>query len=246
MRSRALTLLATLLCAPSAWASIALNATLNGAQEVPAVSTSGTGTAAITITGSTISYTLAANNLSSAIVAAHIHAGAPGVAGDVIVGLNAQTLAGTVENVSAAAIATILSGDSYVNIHTADNPGGEIRGQLALQTVAGVTCSCSEATTPGVFRKCVRLAIKALDKEEKKSAGIKALKQAVKQSSCGKTKGPKKAVGCCLAQTPEDNIVIDHLCAPISEKACGKKVGAVKTDSCFDATPCSSSGAFID
>jgi len=70
-------------------------------------------------------------------VASHIHAGAAGVAGPVVVpftGSDASGKAsGCTENVPAALIDSILANPSgyYVNVHTTDFPGGAVRGQLS-------------------------------------------------------------------------------------------------------------------
>ena len=75
------------------------------------------------------------SHLSGAGIAAHIHSGAKRKAGPVLVplcGPCAATSAGTVKNVSAAAIKALKNGDTYVNVHTAKNPDGEIRGQIGM------------------------------------------------------------------------------------------------------------------
>jgi hypothetical protein len=75
-------------------------------------------------------------------VAAHIHLGGVGQNGGIILPLKAgpSPMSGTLKaadlkptgNVStfADAIDAIRAGSTYVNLHTAANPGGEIRGQL--------------------------------------------------------------------------------------------------------------------
>jgi CHRD domain len=240
----AIALAALTLGAVPAFAHIELRATLDGAQEVPPVTTAATGTATFLIDeeAATLTYEIQFTGLSGTVAAAHIHPGKRGVNGPPAITLNVATLAnGTATGITPDQVAAMVSGGAYVNLHTAANIGGEIRGQLELAS-GSETCRCSE---PG-FKACVKNAIKGLSKDDKKSAGIKALKAAVKKASCGKTKGPKKAVGCCLAYTPQENIVIDRLCAAIPEAACAKRPGSLKTASCFDDTQCSPSGAFID
>ena len=80
----------------------------------------------------TIRWTLTFRRLSGAAVAAHIHRGAPGVAGPVVVALcgpcrNGQNGRRVVDEDVAAPLAR---GGYYVNVHTAKNSAGEIRGQL--------------------------------------------------------------------------------------------------------------------
>jgi fermentation-respiration switch protein FrsA (DUF1100 family) len=120
---------------------------LSGAQEVPAVVTAATGegTAVISTDGSTITYYVTYSGLSGPAVAAHIHTGAPGVAGGVILPLvvSASPMVGTLTAANfapsgaittfAQAVAAIRAGNTYFNIHTAANPGGEVRGQIVAK-----------------------------------------------------------------------------------------------------------------
>jgi hypothetical protein len=82
----------------------------------------------------TIRWTLTFRRLSGAAVAAHIHRGAAGVAGPVVVPLcgpcrNGQNGRRVVDEDVAE---PFERGGYYVNVHTARNPAGEIRGQLKL------------------------------------------------------------------------------------------------------------------
>ncbi len=85
-----------------------------------------------------LTWRLTFSKLSGRALAAHIHIGRPGKAGVVMVGLcgpcrNGQRGAATVSH---AQLATIRAGRAYVNIHTAKNGAGEIRGQLAAREVS--------------------------------------------------------------------------------------------------------------
>ncbi|KRT64613.1 MAG: CHRD domain-containing protein [Chloroflexi bacterium CSP1-4] len=122
----------------------ALEATIDGAQEVPAVATAATGNglAVISSDGTSVGYAVTYGGLSGALAAAHIHTGAPGVAGGVILPLAAgpSPMFGTLTSADfkpsgsvttfAEALAAIRGGTTYFNLHTAANPGGEIRGQI--------------------------------------------------------------------------------------------------------------------
>jgi Cu/Zn superoxide dismutase len=119
---------------------VPLNAIVDAAQETPTNASTGTGwmTATIDTTANTISYYMAYTGLSGAVTAAHFHGNAnytQGPAG-VKVGLTvtASPMTGTV-GYSQADEGAILSGRWYVNLHTAANPGGEIRGQLSPRVV---------------------------------------------------------------------------------------------------------------
>lgn len=111
---------------------------LNGEQQVPPVSTNGTGYARVVLdeAAGTISFTVVFNNLSSAQTASHIHApaGRGENAGVIIdfgaVGGTSGTVTGTAA-ISPAQIALLRSHQAYVNVHTTNFGNGEIRGQLA-------------------------------------------------------------------------------------------------------------------
>ena len=106
---------------------------LTGAQEVPANDSTGVGTGHILVgADGAVSGSVAAPTLPG--MAAHIHIGAVGVNGPVIVPLTAGP--GGVWSVPAGAmltpdqLAAYKAGDLYVNIHTPEHKGGEIRTQL--------------------------------------------------------------------------------------------------------------------
>lgn len=118
-------------------------AVLNGAQEVPPVGTPGVGAAAATFDDVTRIFTLTGyvSNLSSTVVNAHIHFGAPGVNGPVVIPITAP-FGSTAGFLSTGPIvltnpqaAQLVAEDWYVNIHTSGNPGGEVRGQLLITSV---------------------------------------------------------------------------------------------------------------
>jgi hypothetical protein len=109
---------------------------LNTGQEAGAVHTGAGGSFSYTIEGDELCYSLTARDLSAPATAAHIHLAPRNVAGPVVVPL--QVVSGTDWTVEACAtpspavLAAIEAspGDYYVNVHNADFPGGEIRGQL--------------------------------------------------------------------------------------------------------------------
>jgi CHRD domain len=73
------------------------------------------------------------SGLTGPASAAHIHVGVRGKAGKVLVGLCGACRSGQKETakVSAMMVREITKGLTYANVHTAKNPKGEIRGQLA-------------------------------------------------------------------------------------------------------------------
>lgn len=121
-------------CAPmSNPAPSGSNVLLNGRQEVPPVNTAATGSGTIavlmdrSVSGSVITSGVAGT-------AAHIHLAAPGQNGPVIIPLN-KTADNTWSvppsiRLNDAQYEAFRLGNLYVNVHSAANPGGEIRGQL--------------------------------------------------------------------------------------------------------------------
>jgi hypothetical protein len=114
--------------------------TLRAAQERPKpkgklAKAKGTFTATVTRTGTSgvITWRLTFAKLSGRAIAAHIHSGARGKAGPVIVPLCAPCRSGARgrATVSESVLNALESGRTYVNVHTPKNPAGEIRGQLA-------------------------------------------------------------------------------------------------------------------
>jgi len=109
------------------------NVVLSGNQEVPPVSTAATGSGTLTVL---MDRSVFGSVTTSGVAgtAAHIHLGAPGQIGPVIVPLNK-----TGDNTWSVPPSIRLNdtqyeayrlGNLYVNVHSAANPGGEIRGRV--------------------------------------------------------------------------------------------------------------------
>lgn len=112
------------------------SAVMTGDGEVPKVDTAGTGFAILTVddVNKTICGKVTYTALSGAPNAMHIHEGDETVAsGGVVQGLDvgASPIKVNVTNVDATKLTKIFTGPTYLNIHTEDHGGGEIRGQLA-------------------------------------------------------------------------------------------------------------------
>ena len=113
---------------------------LSGAQENPAVPTTATGYARIVVNESTgsLTFTVVFNNLSSNQTLSHIHAPAPlgqnvGVAINFgAVGGTSGTITGTT-TITPTQLSQLRQHLGYVNVHSANFPAGEIRGQLGVQ-----------------------------------------------------------------------------------------------------------------
>jgi glucose/arabinose dehydrogenase len=120
--------------------SVPFTALLNGANERPAIATAGEGFAIFNLEGNSLTFTITYRGLGSLATLAHIHgpAAATNTAGVLIdlqsfrngpFGTNGS-FSGTIV-LSDTQKAYLMSGRTYVNIHTVNNGGGEIRGQIA-------------------------------------------------------------------------------------------------------------------
>ena len=131
--------------APS-FATMELSAQLmGGAEEVPNPGDpDGMGTSTVTLNSDSgqASFTINVSNITLPAAAAHIHEGARGVAGGVVVPLTAPDANGTATGtaaVDAALLQRMMDNPAgfYVNVHTTDFPAGAVRGQLAAAGGAG-------------------------------------------------------------------------------------------------------------
>jgi CHRD domain-containing protein len=135
-------------------------ADLNGGNEVPPRDTAATGVCGFAVTGDRVDFSITTRGLSSGVVGAHIHLAPAGSNGPVRVPFINPNLAGTniqtpfvapdggilMENsfggsdvtgglTLADVLSAMRSGGAYCNIHTANFPGGEIRGQIRAVSV---------------------------------------------------------------------------------------------------------------
>jgi hypothetical protein len=106
---------------------------LSGSNEVPPVATSASGTGTVTINPDrTVSAKITVTGMTA--TASHIHEGAAGTNGPVIVPFTKtddNTFAAPEgAKLTEAQYASYKAGNLYVNVHSAKNPGGEVRAQL--------------------------------------------------------------------------------------------------------------------
>ena len=129
--------------------SVTYVARMTGAQETPANHTTGTGTATFTLDGTKLGYVVEIHDLSGPPTMAHIHVGAAGVAGPPVYTFTIKRNAGRSGTISQGTIdltkdaSAGVSGDSlkmllntgkaYVNVHSKNFPGGELRGQITMK-----------------------------------------------------------------------------------------------------------------
>lgn len=144
---------------PSSAQVVNLTATLTGAEETTAtpgllgILTGAVGTATVSVDASNeeVAVQLQLFNFATGTSAGHIHVGPRGVAGPVVLNfpipsgrtgdlplsfrLGASAFVARPEigiNTMQDLIQAIVGGGAYVNIHTSQYPGGEIRGQLTV------------------------------------------------------------------------------------------------------------------
>jgi hypothetical protein len=122
---------------PIAAVSSSMSASLSGANEVPATNTNGNGAFSGSLDKQSLmlSWTVTYTGLSGPATGGHIH-------GPAMTGQNAGVVIpfnGSLESpirgmaqLTAAQVDDLRDGKWYVNLHTAANPGGEIRGQVSV------------------------------------------------------------------------------------------------------------------
>ena len=127
-------------------------ASLDGAQENPPVTTAGRGTGVFHFDEQIreLSFQIVVSGLSGAITNAHIHNAPLGSNGNVVVDIKPVLVGnvayGTWANMPAQMMQELRAGKLYVNFHTAANSGGEIRGQIL--PVLGAPTSVNDAHHP--------------------------------------------------------------------------------------------------
>jgi len=128
----------------SAHAQTSFVSFLNGAQEAPTPVVTpafGNGTVLLNAARTQITINLAFQGLLAPVTVAHIHNGAVGVGGPVILDIlsliafsskdfTSGAIFDRILNVTPNQANVLLAGNGYFNIHTSSNPGGEIRGQI--------------------------------------------------------------------------------------------------------------------
>jgi hypothetical protein len=155
-------LAASVLAAPAAHSQTFV-ASLSGAEEVPPINTDGKGNFEMSKQQGMINFSLTFSGLGSSLTVAHLHFGQTNVAGGVMIFLcggggqpdcpavTEGTITGTITaaNVTGpttqgievgdlnSALKAVRMGLSYVNMHTTNFAGGEIRGQVSRSSGAG-------------------------------------------------------------------------------------------------------------
>ena len=131
---------------------IRFTANMSGNQETPAgIVTGAFGTATVTLDlgAQRVSWSIDVFNMPSGVNNAHFHAGGPGVSGPTVINVAFPSNISNDFNLSGSAgpsdvlvrndqgirswddfVQSLMGGQMYLNVHSAVNPGGEIRGQV--------------------------------------------------------------------------------------------------------------------
>jgi hypothetical protein len=162
LRSALLTGLFTFGLATAGFVSAAPAATLNftarmsGASEVPPTKSPGVGRATATLdtTSKTFTYHVTWDKLTGPATAAHFHGpAARGKNAGVVVPIGGKDPTSPADGTATLTddqIKDLEAGKWYVNVHTAANPGGEIRGQVWRVRAAAVHKAAAPAAAPAM------------------------------------------------------------------------------------------------
>ncbi len=154
-----LALLTTALPAQATSFSYGIVSTLNGAQQVPPNNSMATGAAKASYDKSTnqLAVTITvAGVTTSQLAASHIHLGAAGTSGGILVDLGTAGWANTASGMTLSTAVSIPEaneidlhdGNTYFNLHTTTYTGGEIRGQIVVSaTLVGISYAYPYATS---------------------------------------------------------------------------------------------------
>ncbi len=99
----------------------------------------------------TLAWRLTFRDLSGKATAAHVHLGKRGRPGPVALALCDPCRSGArgSTKAGAGAVQALLAGGAYVNVHTARNPAGEIRGQIRAGSTVPAPTTTTTTTDPG-------------------------------------------------------------------------------------------------
>lgn len=125
---------------------------LCGDQEVPKKNIPGYGASHVAVNkaNTELEYTLFATDLNGDAVSTHIHGAKEGANGSILLGLvPPNTYTAGVEPITGALAARIDNDEAYINVHTAANPAGEIRGQIRR----GLSCAINVSTIESDIQK---------------------------------------------------------------------------------------------
>jgi hypothetical protein len=122
---------------PAVAETVQMHADLSATAEVPPNSSPARGSAEVTLDTTTreLTWRVSFTNLTAPLTAMHFHGpAAPNANAGIVIPIPASPAQASIVNGAATVteqqMADILAGRYYVNVHTPNNPGGEIRGQV--------------------------------------------------------------------------------------------------------------------
>ncbi len=133
---------------------------LDPGQEPGGVTSDGSGTAALTFTTAGLTFDLTVTGLTGDIANAHFHQAPFGQSGNVVRGIFDDFVGNTASGLWSPTgdppltddlVQALLSGDLYLNVHTAANPPGEIRGQIRPNAVVSTAIEHLDDQAPEAF-----------------------------------------------------------------------------------------------
>jgi hypothetical protein len=199
------------------------SASLAGTNEVPPLANGYTGTAEVTV--DTVSFQVcvdATTNVpgSDPIILDHIHSGAAGVNGPIVVDF--MNNLNTCVTSNATTVGNIVANPSafYFNVHSTNHPGGALRGQLQLVSASNILIDCDQiAGTAAIKPPLSNVAIDAtaISTKGPLAAGTDPFKPVVTTRDC---------TG--ILATPGDGGTPDDV-GPLT-KVAGKLVGSATCD----------------
>jgi len=140
---------------PEAGTFVGKAAVLSGGEEVPPAATAANGSGILevnTTTGTVNGRLTIGTSPTTTIIAAHVHEGARGANGSIVVFLeNSGSGVWSVpagNALSPAQVNLFSAGTLYFNVRTAANPNGEIRGQIDGAVAAGAARTVEPAAAP--------------------------------------------------------------------------------------------------
>ena len=153
MIKKNLPLLALLVCVAAPLSAQQFIFDLRGSQEVPPVPSTATGGCYGELNQGAATFTITCVHDVVNATIMHIHRGAPGVNGSIAFDMGDPAsgfITATWSGMTATDISDLITGNLYMNIHTAGRPAGEIRGQILTRTVDTVafTADGSQAVPP--------------------------------------------------------------------------------------------------
>lgn len=199
---------------------------LTGRQEVPPVETTAAGMSALTLDVDSLAFQIHVNTTELEDAnAAHIHVSFAGTNGPVEVPLQQDALDPAhwfaSGDFGAENLDRLLAGELYVNVHSPEHPGGEIRAQLEPDNIQVLFADLSgDQVVPPVATEATGLAAVTVDKEGRSVVAHVRLAGLLMSTSGGIHRAPAGGNGPERVALEQDTGDVDHwfaIGAPLDE-----------------------------